>query len=160
MYKINDYVKHKRQLCIVKAIKEKYYKDRDYYELAPINDVSLKIVVPIDNPNLKDIMTKEEAEILIDKIPNIPLITSDSKLIENEYKLLIATDSYEDLIRIIKTTYLRNQNRLNHHKKIGDKDNYYFEKAEEYLYGEMAVALNMSIPEVKDYIRGRVGNIA
>ena len=32
--------------------------------------------------------------------------------------------NHEDLIRIIKTTYLRNVERLNNNKKIGDKENY------------------------------------
>ena len=37
--------------------------------------------------------------------------------------------THEDLIKIIKTTYLRNKERLDNNKKTTDKDNYYFNQA-------------------------------
>ena len=49
----------------------------------------------------------------------------------------------EDLIKIIKTAYIRNDNRLKNNKKISDKDKTYFEKAEEYLYNELSIYWNM-----------------
>jgi len=152
MPKINEYIMYKRDVCKIIAIKEKYYKDKDYYVLVPVSDNSLKTLVPIDSSNLKNLITKEEINALIKKMSLIPVINSNSKLIENEYKTLIASDNYEDLIKVIKTTYLRNQNRINNHKRIGDKDEYYFLKAENYLYQEFAIVLDMSVDEVRNYI--------
>lgn len=156
MYKIDDYVVYKREVCKVKEIKEKYFKGIDYYSLVPVSDESLKIDVPVNSNLLRDLITKAEIDELILKIPDIQVIKSDSRLIENEYKVLLASEKYEDLIRIIKTTYLRNKNRLDHHKRTGDKDNYYFLKAEGYLFGEFAVVLNKSLDETKEYVIRKV----
>ena len=65
---------------------------------------------------------------------------------------MLYTGNYEDLIKIIKTTFLRNESRVNNKKKISEKDNNYFKLAEKYLYNELSVSLNMSVEEVKDYI--------
>lgn len=156
MYQVNDIVIYKREACKIKKIKEKYYKDKDYYELVPVYDESLKIDIPVDSPYIKNLITKREIEDLILKMPSIPIIESEAKLIENEYKSLIASSKYEDLIRIIKTTYLRNKDRIDHHKKAGDKDLYYFNRAESYLYQEFAIVLGMSVEEVRDYIYQKI----
>ena len=71
---------------------------------------------------------------------------------ENEYKRLLDTRALNDLVKIIKTTYLRNKERIDNKKKISEKDDNYFNKAEDYLYTELSVALNMKKSEVKKYI--------
>ena len=71
---------------------------------------------------------------------------------ENEYKRLLDTRDLNDLVKIIKTTYLRNKERIDNKKKISEKDDNYFNKAEDYLYTELSVALNMKKSEVKKYI--------
>ena len=45
---------------------------------------------------------------------------------------------------------------FNQIKKISDKDKIYFDKAEEYLYSELSIALNMTIDETKEYIISKV----
>lgn len=69
-----------------------------------------------------------------------------------QYKLLLNNGSHENLIQIIKTAYLRNKERMDHKKKISDKDHHYFELAEKYLYTEIGTALGMSYVETKEYI--------
>lgn len=41
---------------------------------------------------------------------------------------------------------------MDSHKKVGEKDNYYFEKAEKFLYTEFSIVLNKTIEETKQYI--------
>ena len=65
---------------------------------------------------------------------------------------ILKTNKHEDLIKIIKTTYLRNKERLDAGKKIGDKDQTYFELAEKYLYNELSYALKISYEDCKMYI--------
>ena len=66
---------------------------------------------------------------------------------------------YEDLIKIIKTTYLRNKERIDNNKKIGGTDDEYFKQAEKYLYNEFSVALNMSYDDTKKYVIDKVKEI-
>ena len=159
MYKKNDYLVYKKDVCKVKEIKKNKLNGLDYYILVPIDDESLIIDVPTDNRMgyIKDIITKEEAEKLINSIPQIePLSNIEDKNIENRYKNLIYNGTREDLIKIIKTTYLRNEERIKNKKRISDKDLNYFNKAEKYLYNELSIALNMSFDETKDYIISKV----
>jgi len=156
MFKENEYVIYKREVCIIKEIKEKYVKDLDYFVLSPINDSTLKIQVPINNPSIKPLITKEEIEELIKNIPNIEIIKVDDKLLETEYKKCMKTETHEDLIRIIKTTYLRNKERIDNHKKVGDKDNNYLNLAEKYLYTELSFVLDKTIEETKEYMIERL----
>ena len=159
MYKIGDLVVYKRDVCRVLEYKEKYFKDKDYYSLNPIYDNSLKIDVPIDSTLLRDVMSKEKAEDIINSIPSIDIIDVNDKMMENEYKRLINEGGYEGLVSVIKTTYLRNNDRLNSKRKISEKDENYFNTAERILYGELAVALDMDIDSIKDYVIKRVDEI-
>ena len=97
-------------------------------------------------------ISKKEAEKLIEKIPLIKELNTNEKLIENEYKNLMKTNKHEDIIKIIKTTYLRNKERQLNGKKITDKDTDYFQKAEYYLYNELRISLNMTYEECKNFI--------
>lgn len=158
MYKVNDYLVYGKDVCKVCEIEEKKFNNEDYYLLRPIKDSSLKIEVPISNKTnkIRDLITKEELETIIKQIPNIPLIETDEKFIEAEYKSLLTNPSHEDLIKIIKTTYLRNKMRLDNNKKTTDKDTKYFELAEEYLYNEFSVVLGYDYEQTKNYIINQV----
>lgn len=152
MYQINDKIIYKRDICIIKEIKKNFYKETDYYCISPIIDPTLTINIPVDTPLIKDILTKKEALTIIESIPKVELIDSDDKLLENLYKELLSTDDELDLVKIIKTTYLRNKKRIDTGKKIRDKDDTYFKKAENYLYTSLSISLNMSYDECKNYI--------
>ena len=159
MFKIGDYVIYKRDVCKIKNTKTSKINNKEYYVLVPIDDKSLIINVPMENinDNIKKIISKTEALNLIDHIKDIDIIKNvPDKMLESEYKKLLTSGEREDLIRIIKTTYLRNQNRINDKKKIGEKDNNYFNLAEKKLYNELSVALNMSYDEIKEYIFNNV----
>lgn len=159
MKKIGEYIVYKKVVYKILEIKKKYFNNLDYYILIPVNDNSLIVKLPVENKEIRNAISKDEVENIINKMPNIDIIDSDERLIENEYKKLMMNGSYEDLIKIIKTTYLRNKKRLNNNKKIGDKDAHYFKRAEEYLYTEFGIALNMTNNEVRDYILDKINNI-
>lgn len=159
MFKVNDYVIYKRDLCKIKEITDN--KGVLFYKLAPLDDESLIIRIPVDNKQnyLRYPISKEESEELIKKIPLIKEIDTKDKILDNIYKELMKTNKHEDLIRIIKTTYLRNQKRLEEGKKILDKDSNYFEKAEKYLYNELSISLGMNYDECKQYVISKLSAI-
>ncbi|MGN1379197.1 MAG: CarD family transcriptional regulator [Bacilli bacterium] len=162
MYKENDYVVYKRDVCKVKEIKFNQVNNKYYYILVPIDDNSLIIKVPINNniSYLRSVISNDKANQLIENIPNIkPLDNIDDKYIERVYKDLIYNGNHEDLIKIIKTTYLRNNIRLNNNKKISDKDNTYFRLAEKYLYNELSIALDMDFNNTKNFIIIKVNEL-
>ncbi len=156
MYKINDKVIYKRDVCVITDIKEKLYNNKDYYVISPITDKSLTINIPTDNILIKDILTRKEALDIIDNIFKVKVIDSNDKNLEPIYKELLNNDDILDLVRIIKTTYLRNRARLDSGKKIGDKDDMYFNKAENYLYTILSVSLDKTPSECKKMIIDRL----
>ncbi len=158
MYKEGEYVIYKRDLCQIKGIVEK--NNKKYYKLCPKEDETLTISVPIERKqnNLRYPISAKEAEELIKKIKDIEVINSNEKTLEQDYKELMKTNKHEDLIKIIKTTYLRNEKRRLQGKKETDKDVSYFKKAEDYLYNELSISLNMSYEECKKYIISKLSS--
>ena len=90
MYKVNDYVVYKRNVCKIKEVKN------NLYVLNPIDDESLIITISKDNNSIRNIITKEESLNLINSIPNIDIIKANDKLIENEYKNLLNSGRLEE----------------------------------------------------------------
>ena len=156
MFKINDYVVYKRSTCIISD------DSKGYFTLLPIDDKSLSIKVPKDNKNnlIRKVISELEAEKIISEILEIePVKMDNEKFMEQEYKKLLATGSHKDLIKIIKTTYLRNADRLKNNKKSSEKDEIYFKEAERILYNEFSIALNMTNEEVKEHIISKLENL-
>ena len=154
MFNVGEYLVYRKDVCKVKDIKEK--EGKEYYQLMPVDDESLKIEVPIDNENLRCVISKVDLEELVNSIPNIDTIDCSDRMIELEYRNLISTGSKEDLIKVIKTAYLRNKERLASKKKLSEKDTNYQEKAEKLLYNELSVVLNKTFDQVKEYIINKV----
>lgn len=152
MYKLDEYVVYKKDVCKIKEIKCNHLQGKDYYILNPIMDESLKIEIPTDCNSIRKLISKNEIREIINKIPNIEPISVNNKMMDNEYKNLMNSGSHEDLIKIIKTTYLRNKERTDNRKKIGDKDNNYFKLAEKYLFNEFAIVLGLNYDDTKDYV--------
>lgn len=159
MYKIGDYVIYLKDVCKVFDIKEKYMNDTDYYILVPLNDNSLKLNVPVNCKSLRNLITKEEVNSLIDNMVNIEVLPNNDKTLEAEYKRLLQNGSHEDLVKIIKTTYLRNKERIDNKRKISNKDKTYFEIAEKYLYTEISVVLDLTFDETKNYIINKLAGV-
>ena len=152
MFKVNDYVIYKRDVCII--LEEKLISNYEYFVLQSTIDDSLKINIPksMSSKLLRHLNTKEDIEKLISKIKTIPLLDVNSKNIEEDYKRCLRDETLESLIAIIKTSYFRNQSRLAHNKKMTDKDKYYYELAEKFLYNEIAYIYNITYEDAKKYV--------
>jgi CarD family transcriptional regulator len=162
MFKINDYVVYKRNVCKIKEVKEDKDTNKKYYVLLPMEDESLTINVPVANnfEFIRNIITKKEVERIITSIPSIEVITSiNDKAMEQNYKYYFSDGGHESLIKIIKTTFLRNKERLDNNKRAGEKDTTYFKKAEKLLYNEFSIALNMTYDETKKYVSDKVAEL-
>ncbi|MCD7725245.1 MAG: CarD family transcriptional regulator [Clostridiales bacterium] len=130
-------------------------RKRKYYLLEPVFEKSSTIYTPVDNQKIimRKIMNKEEAEELIDHITMIDTVwIQEEKRREQMYKEAIRTYDSQSLVQIIKTLYLRKQNRLKEGKKVLSSDEQYLRKAEELLYSEMSLALSIPKEQVEEYI--------
>jgi len=162
MYKVNDYLMYGKDVCQVKGIELKKYNDKDYYLLIPVNDDTLKLEVPVDDPQnkMKKLIEKEELKKLINKIPDIETVDVEEKFLESEYKKLLATGNEEDLIKVIKTTYLRNKKRTENNKRKAEVDSVYLKEAEESLFTQISAILDMSLDDAKNYFTKKIEELA
>ena len=153
MYKINDCVVYKKDVCKIVDITKKS-DNREYYNLVPISDDSLKIDVPTENNQnlIRNLVSEKEIHKTMDKIDDIPILTSSSNALDNDYKILLRDGSMKSLMTIIKTAVLRNNKREACNKKKSDRDMYYLALAEKYLYTEISIVLKMTVEEVKEFI--------
>jgi len=156
MYKVNDYLIFGKDVCKVKGVEEKKYNNEDYYVLAPIKDDTLKLEIPVSSTKIRNLITEDDLNDLMNKIPSIEPIQIEDKFLESEYKRLLASGNEEDLIKVIKTTYLRNEERVNNRKRKAEKDSIYFKEAEEALYSQVSVIKNISLEEAKEYFINKI----
>lgn len=152
MFGIHDYVVYKNEVCFIKEIRKNFVGEKDYYVLCPFSDTSLIINIPMDASLLKPVMSKQEAIDFISSIPSILPITETTQNMESQYKALLKTYEKSDLVRIIKTAYSRNIERLKSGKRIGEKDEDYFHKAETLLYNELSVSLGIGYDQIRQYV--------
>lgn len=137
-------------------------KDRLYYILRPEGQRDGKIFTPVENGKLvmRRLMTQKEAEDLISEIPEIETLDiSDDKLREEKYKECLRTCESLEMIRIIKTIYLRRKDCFAQGKKITATDERYLKQAEENLYSELSMLLGVPKSDMEEYIAARLNNV-
>ena len=151
MFKVGSYVVYKKNVCLVNEIKKRKKGNYEYYSLAPLSDQSLTIEIKDEKKSIfiKEYIDKKEMKKLIKMIPKIEVITANGHSIEAEYKSLLNSMKHEDLIKIIKTVYKRNEERLEAGKKLSEKDNTYFQKAEQLLCNEFSIVLGNKFEDVQ-----------
>lgn len=160
MFGIGEYVVcGNKGVCIVEDVTtldiSGVDKEREYYILKPLYMAGSTVYVPVDSAekSMRRVLKRDEAQKLIKEIPDIPLLViTNEKLSEQMYRECIRTNDCEELIKIIKTIYLRKQKRMQAGRKVTAVDAKYFHLAEDNLYGELAVALEMPKDEVEGYI--------
>ncbi len=138
-------------------------KDRLYYVMQPYHQAGNRIFTPVDNPKmtLRRIMTREEVLALIDEIPSIEQIgIVEEKLREQRYKEYIRSCECRNWIRIMKTLYHRKQERVLQGKKVTATDERYFKMAEDNLYTEFSISLDLPKQEIESYIAARIEETA
>ncbi|SHJ34963.1 CarD family transcriptional regulator [Parasporobacterium paucivorans] len=166
MYQKNDYIVYgSRGVCQIVGIgiPEVSWvdKDREYYMLKPVYSSCNIVYIPVDNEKImmRKILSRREARELIDNMDSIePLYAVTDKILEEKYKVSLAALDTKELVKIIKTVYVKKQDKLKVGKKLGQTDERYLKKAEELLFGEMSLSLEVDKDDVAKEIEDRVRN--
>ena len=126
-------------------------RDKVYYHLSPFVGSGVYFA-PIDsNVYMRPVMTREEAEALIDAIPGIePAVCNDNRFnhVDAFYKEL-----FRQLVAIVKGLRLRMAER----KTKSSRAEATLKRARDMLHGELAVALDLELQDVEAYIQSRIG---
>ena len=138
--------------------------ERLYYILAPLYQ-SGTITTPVDNGKVftRPVITRDEAMELIDQIPHIQAEAyhnQNLQQLENHYKTAMEDHDCLSLLRLTMSTYRKKQEREAKKLKFGAVDRRYMERAEDLLYGELAVALDIARDSVGQFIAQRLELLA
>jgi CarD family transcriptional regulator len=160
VFEINEYIVYGNDgVCKVEGIGKPDFagvvNDKKYYMLKPVFCDNSTIYTPIDNSTviMRRVMTSEEVRELIDSIPEISTIDeSNHRALEGKYKEAINTMDCREWVKIIKTVYEKKQNEPISGKRIGQIDKKYMKQAEDLLYSELSIPLNIPKENVEQYI--------
>jgi len=134
-------------------------KSRKCYTLQPVFSKASTLYTPVDNDKvlMRRVMTNEEAMELMEQIPDIPLLwIENDKQREEVYKEALRSHDCANWIKIIKTLYVRRQERLSQGKKLTFTDEKYLNIAKNCLYGELSIALDLEKDKIEDLINERL----
>lgn len=163
MFQVGEYIVCDHNgVCKVLGISEmpELKKDVLYYQLEPVYSKGSRIFVPVDSNKLvmRKVSTAEEVEALLDEIPSIETMwIANEKKREEQYREVARKYDCREWVKIIKTIYLRKKSRKLEGKKITYIDEKYMKMAEDNLYGEISIPLNISPDSVEKYIKDRIG---
>ena len=163
MFKTGEYVVYGYSgVCLVEDLTEMETPGTGemstYYVLSPIKTRASKVFAPVESKKpIRAVMTREEAEAFLDSIAEIePLEITSDKHREEEYKRVMKTCDCREWIRIIKTLYNRREERLDRGKQITAMDSRYWKSAEEYLYSELSISLDLDYDQVGEFLKSRL----
>ena len=165
MFQVGDYVIcSNKGVCVIENITvlniSGVEKEKQYYILKPLYSAGSTVYVPVDSQKdhmMRKVLERTEAERLIGTIPEIPLLViTNDKMTEQMYKDCMKSNDCEELVKLIKTIHQRKLKRIQAGRKVTAVDAKYFHLAEENLYGELAVALDISREEVGGYIEAAI----
>lgn len=149
-------------VCRVEDIVEKEFlgEIRPCYKLQPLYQ-SCMIFTPADNESvfMRAIISKEEADALINSIPEIEPVACDvtsPRELSDKYDKIIKLHDCGALISLSKCIFEKRERMIAAKKKLSAVDERYFKRAEDLLFSELAAALGIQKSEINGYIKSKI----
>lgn len=160
MYSVGDQLVYGTNgVCKVNEIRNSPFDaadTRQFYVLSPLeNNSNLMIYTPAEGGNtvMRDLVSKEEAEALLARIPQIEAVEVPfEKKRRDVYRETVSTARLEDFVRIIKTVAKRRADFKKSRRRLPDLDNDYEHTARICLYGEISAVLGLDRDEVNSRV--------
>lgn len=132
---------------------------KNCYTLRPLYS-NETIYIPVDTTVfMREPITGEQANALIDRIPDqtdAPL-PADLGAAKEYYDSALQSHDCGNLLQLVRQIYRKSQRVKENKRQPSQTDQRYLKRAEELLYGELAVALGIERDEVVPYIARRLG---
>ncbi len=164
MYQVNDTVLYGTHgICrISDIIVKKIDKSNiQYYVLVPVYQNTTTLFVPVENQKLvskmRRILSPSEIYTIIRSLPKEDLIWIDDDTQRYEtYHAILQSGDRTQLVQLIKTLYLHQQERREQKKKLHSADEKFMKEAEHLLYEEFAYVLNIKREQVVPFITEQI----
>lgn len=133
--------------------------NRLYYVMTSLKGNGNRDFLPVDNTRvvIREVISKEDANSLFDRVADIPEIQVDNdKQREEKYKEFSKRCDCECWISIIKTIESRKKERLAQGKKITATDDRYYRLAADQLCSELAFVLELEANVIEEKIKSAI----
>lgn len=162
-YAIGDYLMHEKSgVCVVEDICEKAMNGRGsetmYYSLKPVFDKDSVVLTPVDSKvRMRDVMTRDEVDELLSKVPLLPFIQEKNpRAIAEIFKEKISAFDIYELATVVKSIYLRKMLRLAKGKKVMSSDEKIMQFAGKRLFEEIAFVLKEDVSDAENAFDDKV----
>lgn len=137
-------------------------RNKEYYQLKPLQQDGV-IYTPVDNPkvSIRPVISREEAEKLIDLIPTIQAEACRAPTLQalaQHYQEAVHSNDCRDLIEMMMSIYAKRQQAEAQKRRLGLVDERFMKQAERLLHGELSAALGIPFEEIPAYIARRVAS--
>ena len=135
-------------------------RGRRYYLLKPLYQDGV-IYAPVDSDKvpIRPVISREEAEALIDLIPSIRAEAYHGPTLQalaQHYQSAVRSHDCRDLVELMMSIYAKRRQAEAQKRRLGMVDERFMKQAERLLYGELSVALDIPFDQVEPYIARRV----
>jgi len=135
-------------------------RGRRYYLLKPLWQDGV-IYAPVDSEKIpmRPVMSREEAEALIDQMPGIEAAVCrgvTAQALAQQYQSAVRDGGHQALVEMMKAIHYKRGQAEMKKRRLGLIDERYMKQAEQILYGELATALGIDFDEVEPYIVSRI----
>lgn len=147
-------------VCRVEEVTHLTGGNRQYYRLKPLWQDGV-IYAPVDSEkvSMRPVMSREEAEALIDRIPGIQAAVCRGNTVQalaQQYQSAVRDGGHQALVEMMKSICRKRDQAEAKNRRLGMVDERYMKQAERLLYGEVAAALEISYDEAESHIAGRL----
>lgn len=135
--------------------------DRDYYTMSQIYSKSSTIFTPVESEKsvLRKIMSRDEVMDLIhNKADFKPVWIQNDKEREQIFTETLRGGESEKLFDMIIALAHRRDQRIADGKKATSTDERYYHAAQDILYGEFAISLDMAKEDVRPFVLAETGH--
>ena len=168
MYQVGDWIFYGNTgACRVTDVSERKIPGIEnemlYYTLQPLDDNCCISTPAHGKIFMRPLITKAEAEALIEEIPNIDAKAYHNSVLRQlseHYETALNTHDCLSLIKMTMSIHAKKEQAATQKRKLGAVDEKFMKRAEELLFGELAVALGIRREEVVDYIAQRLEGVS
>jgi len=155
-------------VCRVEGVTERTppgeKKPVSYYLLNPLyqNGTILAPVEKMEDGSIlsRAVMSRDQARKWIEMLPDLPAAPYHNQNVtqlRDYYRRQMENAAAQDLARMIRSIYKKRREAENNKRKLSAVDQRFMDEAEDLLFGELAVALDISREEVGGYIAKTLG---
>ncbi|MBR4879101.1 MAG: CarD family transcriptional regulator [Clostridia bacterium] len=130
---------------------------KDYQLLHPVWQKEI-IYMPLFSTKvyIREVIERDEAARLLDSVCTVdaqPVFENKVQLLSQRYEKIIKSYQCIDLLYLVVSIYNKKVHAEKNRRKLGLVDERYLKKAEDLLFGELSVALDMPKDKVQATIR-------